>query len=59
MTKELVKCEKEVALVNEKLSNERFVQNAQPEVVEKERAKLAAYQEKLNATQKRIAELSA
>ncbi|MQW22978.1 MULTISPECIES: valine--tRNA ligase [unclassified Lactococcus] len=57
LEKELEKCQKEVDMVNKKLSNERFVQNAKPEIVEKERAKLVAHQEKFDSTKARIDEL--
>ncbi|MDR0297322.1 MAG: hypothetical protein LBI11_01490, partial [Streptococcaceae bacterium] len=57
LTKELAKWQKELDLVNRKLGNEKFVANAKLEVVEAERAKLADYQEKFDATQKRIEEL--
>ncbi|WP_374285859.1 valine--tRNA ligase [Lactococcus sp.] len=57
LEKELEKWQKEVDMVNKKLSNERFVQNAKPEIVEKERAKLAAHQEKFDSTKARIDEL--
>lgn len=40
----LEKLDKEIAFVSRKLSNEKFVQNAKPEVVQAERDKLAAYQ---------------
>ena len=38
---------KELDMVGKKLSNERFVANAKPEVVQKERDKQADYQAKL------------
>lgn len=57
LTKELAKWQKELDLVNKKLGNERFVANAKPEVVEKERAKLNDYQEKFDTVNARIAEL--
>ena len=40
-----------------KLSNERFVANAKPEIVEKERQKQADYQAKYDATVARIEEM--
>ncbi len=43
--KELAKLEKEIAVYDKKLSNERFVANAPPEVVEKDRLKLAKFKE--------------
>jgi len=57
LIKELEKWNSEIALVNKKLDNEKFVTNAKPELVKKERQKLADYQEKFASTQARIAEL--
>ncbi|NHJ00018.1 valine--tRNA ligase [Lactococcus garvieae] len=57
LNKELDKWQKELDMVNRKLSNEKFVANAKAEVVDKERAKLADYQEKFESTQARIEEL--
>lgn len=58
LTKELEKWNKEVLMVQKKLGNERFVQNAKKEVVEKERAKEKEYLEKRVAVEERIAVLS-
>lgn len=58
LEKELAKWQKELDMVNKKLGNERFVANAKAEVVDKEKAKLADYQEKFDSTQARIAELN-
>ena len=44
-------------MVGKKLSNERFVANAKPEVVQKERDKQADYQGKYDATVARIDEM--
>lgn len=44
-------------MVDQKLSNERFVQNANPEVVAKERQKQTDYQTKYEATNERIAKM--
>ena len=55
--KELGKITEEVARVQKKLSNERFVSSAAPEVVAAEREKLAEYnvaQERLNTALARI-----
>ncbi len=49
--------EKELDMVGKKLSNERFVANAKPEVVQKERDKQADYQAKYYATVARIDEM--
>ncbi|WP_138083641.1 valine--tRNA ligase [Streptococcus porcinus] len=57
LDKELAKWQKELDMVGKKLSNERFVANAKPEVVEKEREKQADYQAKFDATKERIAEM--
>lgn len=57
LTKELFKWQKELDLVNRKLGNEKFVANAKAEVVQKEKDKLADYQEKFDAVETRISEL--
>ena len=57
LSKELAKWQKELDMVGKKLSNERFVANAKPEVVQKEHDKQADYQAKYDATQERIAEM--
>ncbi|RKJ45549.1 valine--tRNA ligase, partial [Butyricicoccus sp. 1XD8-22] len=57
LEKELEKWAKEVKLVLGKLSNEKFVSKAPEELVAKEREKLADYQEKHEAVEKRLAEL--
>jgi valyl-tRNA synthetase len=44
--KELAKIEKEIGVFGKKLSNAQYVDNAPPEVVEKDREKLAGYEEK-------------
>ena len=49
--------QKELDMVGKKLSNERFVANAKPEVVQKERDKQADYQAKYDATVARIDEM--
>jgi valyl-tRNA synthetase len=54
LDKELAKWQKEVDMVERKLGNEKFVANAKPEVVEKERAKLVGHQEKLAAVQAQV-----
>ncbi|MBX3568335.1 MAG: valine--tRNA ligase [Rhizobiaceae bacterium] len=57
LQKELGKATEEVARILKKLSNERFVANAAPEVVEAEREKLAEYQasqERLNVALSRV-----
>ncbi|MFV8214426.1 valine--tRNA ligase, partial [Streptococcus pluranimalium] len=57
LDKELAKWQKELDMVGKKLGNERFVANAKPEVVQKERDKQADYQAKYDATQERIEEM--
>ena len=59
LNKELAKWQKELDIVAKKLSNDRFVQNAKPEIVQKERDKQADYQAKYDATQERITEMKA
>lgn len=57
LEKELGKWQKELDMVGRKLSNEKFVANAKPEVVEKERQKQEDYQTKYDATVSRIEEM--
>ena len=45
LTKEIDRVEADIAFVAKKLGNERFVANAPDEIVEKERTKLARYEE--------------
>ena len=54
LEKELAKWQKELDMVGKKLSNGRFVANAKPEVVQKERDKQVDYQAKYDATVARI-----
>jgi len=51
LQKELGKVTEEIARIHKKLSNERFVMNAAPEIVEGEREKLVEFQ----ATQEKLA----
>jgi valyl-tRNA synthetase len=46
---EIARLEKEVARAERMLANERFVENAAPDVVEAEREKLARYRRELDA----------
>ena len=46
-----------IASIEKKLSNEKFVQNAKPEVVENERKKIADGQAKLKALEDSLAKL--
>ena len=57
LNKELAKWQKELDIVAKKLSNDRFVQNAKPEIVQKERDKQADYQAKYDATVARKADM--
>lgn len=59
LQKELAKTTEEAARTHKKLSNERFVSGAAPEVVAAEREKLADYQEaqeRLNLALSRVRE---
>lgn len=57
LEKDLVYLQGFLASVDKKLSNERFVQNAKPEVVEVERRKKADAEEKIKALQESLAQL--
>ena len=57
LEKELAKWQKELDMVGKKLSNERFVANDKPEVVQKERDKQKDYQAKYDAIVVRIDEM--
>jgi valyl-tRNA synthetase len=57
LEKELVYLKGFLESVNKKLSNERFVQNAKPEVVDVERKKKADAEEKIKILQDSLAEL--
>jgi valyl-tRNA synthetase len=59
LDKEIAKVEKDVAMFSKKLSNEKFVVNAPPEVLEKDRGKLAAAQEKLGILQESLKKIQA
>jgi len=54
LEKENAKVEKSLGVVKKKLANEQFLENAPPEVVEKEKDKHAEMQERLDAVQKNI-----
>ena len=53
----MAKWKKELDIAYKELFNERFVANAKPEVVQKERDKQADYQAKYDATVARIDEM--
>ena len=59
LDKELAQAEQEVVRLQGKLANESFVAKAKPEVVEKEREKLAAQEERVGKLKARRAELGA
>jgi valyl-tRNA synthetase len=57
LDKELAQARQEVARLQGRLANESFVTKAKPEVVEKEREKLAAQEERIEKLKTRRAEL--
>ncbi len=57
LTKQLEKLEGELNCIQRKLSNENFISNAKPEVVEKEKEKLAEVSTKVELTRSLIADL--
>jgi valyl-tRNA synthetase len=57
LDKEIAQARQEMARLQSKLANENFVTKAKPEVVEKEREKLAAQEERVNKLLIRKAEL--
>jgi valyl-tRNA synthetase len=59
LDKEIATANQEIARLQGKLANEAFVSRAKPEVVEKEREKLTAQEERIGKLQERRAELSA
>ncbi len=59
LDKEIKKVEKDVAFFNKKLSNEKFVANAPPQVLEKDRGKLVAAEEKLTILQQSLEKILA
>ena len=58
LNKELIGLDKELARIAGKLSNEGFVAKAPPEVISKEKAKAAEYQEKQTTIQERLVYLA-
>lgn len=50
LSKDIAKYEKELSVVQNKLSNENFVNKAKPEAVDTEKRKLAEFTDKLNST---------
>ena len=57
LTKELQALEKDEQMFSKKLSNPGFLQNAKPEVIEKDKAKLAKIQESISLLNTQIEEL--
>lgn len=57
LEEELVKTQGLLAGCDKKLSNEQFINNAKPEAVEKEKAKKAEFEEKIEKTKNHIATL--
>ena len=57
--KEIEKVQKDVGFFKKKLSNEKFVANAPPQVLEKDRGKLAAAEEKLEILQQSLEKILA
>ena len=57
LTKELDALKKDEAMFSKKLSNPGFLQNAKPEVVEKDKSKLAKIQENISLLETQIKEL--
>ncbi|MBA2396704.1 MAG: valine--tRNA ligase [Ktedonobacteraceae bacterium] len=58
LDKEVVQAQQEIVRLQAKLANENFVTRAKPEVVEKERERLAAQEERVSKLQARRAELA-
>jgi len=58
LDKEIAQAQQEVARLQSKLANESFVTRAKPEVVEKEREKLAAQEERIEKLKARRVELA-
>ncbi len=57
--KEIAKVQKDVDFFNKKLSNEKFVAKAPPQVLEKDRAKLATAEEKLGILKQSLEKIQA
>ena len=58
LDKEIAQAQREIARLSTKLANENFISRAKPEVVEQEREKLSAQQDRLGKLQARRAELA-
>jgi valyl-tRNA synthetase len=59
LAKEIAKVQKDVDFFNKKLGNEKFVANAPPEVLEKDRAKLITAEEKLDILNQSLVKIQA
>jgi len=59
LTKEIAKAQKDVDMFTKKLSNDKFVANAPAAVLEKDRGKLAAAEEKLGILQESLKKIQA
>ena len=59
LNKEVEKIQKDVSFFKKKLSNKKFVANAPPQVLEKDRGKLAAAEEKLGILQQSLEKILA
>lgn len=59
LKKEIAKVQKDVELFERKLSNEQFVKNAPPHVLEKDRGKLKDAQEKMSVLKESLAKIQA
>ena len=59
ITKELTRVDKDIAFVSKKLGNERFTAKAPPHIVNKEREKLAAYEQEKEALQNSLSAIQA
>ncbi len=59
LIKEIEKIQKDVDFFNKKLSNEKFVANAPPQVLEKDRGKLAAAEKKREILQQSLEKIQA
>ncbi|MCK5913219.1 MAG: class I tRNA ligase family protein, partial [Desulfuromusa sp.] len=59
LQKEIEKVEKDVGFFEKKLSNEKFVANAPPQVLEKDRSKLAAAEKKREILQQSLEKIQA
>jgi valyl-tRNA synthetase len=58
LDKEIAQAQQEIARLTTKLANENFVSKAKPEVVDKEREKLAAQEDRISKLQARRAKLA-